>query len=203
MIDEGMDTGGIMYRDDCKIGPDETVGEVHDKLMTMGAELVVNTVEAIFENNVEFRPQKSFIQGSEILKPAPKLTRELCHVDWRSSTKDIYNLIRGLSPYPAAFTELVKGDKVTQMKIYQTVKVEGEEYASMLAQCSMETAAPGTVLSDGKTFLAIATADGAISVTELQIAGKKRMPVKDFLIGFREPMTYTTTEGTSSKITGR
>jgi methionyl-tRNA formyltransferase len=203
MIDEGMDTGGIMYRYDCKIGPDETVGEVHDKLMSMGSELVVNTVEAIFENNVEFRPQKSFIQGSEILKPAPKLTRELCHIDWRSSTKDIYNLIRGLSPYPAAFTELVKGEKVTQMKIYQTVKVEGEEYASMLAQCSMETAAPGTVLSDGKTFLAIATADGAISVTELQLAGKKRMPVKDFLIGFREPMTYATTEGTSSKITGR
>ena len=203
MIDEGMDTGGIMYRYDCKIGPDETVGEVHDKLMELGSELVVNTVEAIFENNVEFRPQKSFIQGSEILKPAPKLTRELCHIDWRSNTKDIYNLIRGLSPYPAAFTELVKGDKETQMKIYQTVKVEGEEYASMLAQCSMETAAPGTVLSDGKTFLAIATADGAISVTELQLAGKKRMPVKDFLIGFREPMTYTTTEGTSSKITGR
>ena len=84
-----------------------------------------------------------------------------------------------------------------------TIKVEGEEYASMLAQCSMETAVPGTVLSDGKTFLAIATADGAISVTELQLAGKKRMPVKDFLIGFREPMTYATTEGTSSKITGR
>ena len=203
MIDEGMDTGGIMYRYDCKIGPDETVGEVHDKLMEMGSELVVNTVEAIFENNVEFRPQKSFIQGSEILKPAPKLTRELCHIDWRSSTKDIYNLIRGLSPYPAAFTELVKGDKTTQMKIYKTLKVEGEEYSAMLAQCAMEAAAPGTVLSDGKTFLAIATKDGAISVTELQLAGKKKMPVKDFLIGFREPMTYTTTEGTSSKITGR
>ena len=203
MIDEGMDTGGIMYRYDCKIGPDETVGEVHDKLMALGSELVVNTVEAIFEKNVEFRPQKSFIQGSEILKPAPKLTRELCHIDWRSSTKDIYNLIRGLSPYPAAFTELVKGDKVTQMKIYQTTKIEGDEYKSMLAQCSMVNAVPGTILSDGRTFLAIATADGAISVTELQLAGKKRMPVKDFLIGFREPMTYTTTEGTSSKITGR
>lgn len=203
MIDEGMDTGGIMYRYDCKIGPDETVGEVHDKLMAIGSELVVSTVEAIIENNVEFRPQKSFIQGSELLKPAPKLTRELCHIDWRSNTRDIYNLIRGLSPYPAAFTELVKGEKVTQMKIYKTVKIEGEEYTSMLAQCALESAAPGTVLSDGKTFLAIATADGAISVTELQIAGKKRMPVKDFLIGFREPMTYGTTEGTSSRVTGR
>ena len=203
MIDEGMDTGGIMYRYDCKIGPDETVGEVHDKLMGIGSELVVSTVEAIIENNVEFRPQKSFIQGSEILKPAPKLTRELCHIDWRSHTKDVYNLIRGLSPYPAAFTELVKDDKNIQMKIYKTLKVEGEEYAAMLAQSSMESAAPGTILSDGKTYLAFATADGAISVTELQISGKKRMSVKDFLIGFREPCSYTTTEGTSSNITGR
>ena len=203
MIDEGMDTGGIMYRYDCKIGPDETVGEVHDKLMSLGSELVVNTVEAIIENNVEFRPQKSFIQGSEILRPAPKLTRELCHIDWRSSTKNIYNLIRGLSPYPAAFTELEKDGKITQLKIFKTAKVEGEEYAAMLAQSGLAQAEPGTVLSDGKTFLAIATADGAISITELQLAGKKRMAVKDFLIGFREPQSYTTTTGTSTQITGK
>ena len=203
MIDEGMDTGGIMYRYDCKIGPDETVGEVHDKLMALGSELVVNTVEAIIENNVEFRPQKSFIQGSEILRPAPKLTRELCHIDWRSSTKNIYNLIRGLSPYPAAFTELEKDGKITQLKIFKTTKVEGEEYASMLAQSGLAQVEPGTVLSDGKTFLAIATADGAISITELQLAGKKRMAVKDFLIGFREPQSYTTTIGTSTQITGK
>ena len=203
MIDEGMDTGGIMYRYDCKIGPDETVGEVHDKLMDMGAELVVNTVEAIIENNVEFRPQKSFIQGSEILHPAPKITRELCHIDWNGRIKDIYNLIRGLSPYPAAFTELVKDEKVLQMKIYRTEKVTGEEYEAMLAGSGLSSAAPGTVLSDGKNYLAIAAADGAISVTELQLAGKKRMPVKDFLIGFRDPQSYTTSEGTSSKITGK
>ena len=203
MIDEGMDTGGIMYRYDCKIGPDETVGEVHDKLMALGSELVVNTVEAIIENNVEFRPQKSFIQGSEILRPAPKLTRELCHIDWRSSTKNIYNLIRGLSPYPTAFTELEKDGKITQLKIFKTTKVEGEEYAAMLAQSGLAQAEPGTVLSDGKTFLAIATADGAISITELQLAGKKRMAVKDFLIGFREPQSYTTTTGTSTQITGK
>ena len=203
MIDEGMDTGGIMYRYDCKIGPDETVGEVHDKLMEMGAELVVNTVEAIIENNVEFRPQKSFIQGSEILHPAPKITRELCHIDWNGRIKDIYNLIRGLSPYPAAFTELVKDDKVLQMKIYRTEKVTGEEYEAMLAGNGLSSATPGTVLSDGKNYLAIAAADGAISVTELQLAGKKRMPAKDFLIGFRDPQSYPTSEGTSSKITGK
>ena len=203
MIDDGMDTGKIMFRYDCKIEPEDTVGEVHDKLMELGSMLVVNTVEALEENNVEFRIQKSFIQGSEILKPAPKLTRELCHIDWRSKTQYIYNLIRGLSPYPAAFTELVKDGKATQLKIFKTIKVEGEEYAAMLEQNGMTEAMPGTVLSDGKTYLAFATTDGAISATELQLAGKKRMPVKDFLIGFREPQSYTTSEGTSSSITGR
>ena len=167
----------------------------------MGSKLVVQTVEALVENNAELRVQKSFIQGSEILHPAPKLTRELCHIGWNGKTKKIYNLIRGLSPYPAAFTELTKDDKVLQMKIYKAAKVENEAYTAMLSENGLAQAAPGTVLSDGKTYLAIATADGAISVTELQISGKKRMPVKDFLIGFREPQSYGTTQGTSSQVT--
>ena len=203
MIDDGMDTGKIMYREQCLIDPDETVGEVHDKLMEIGSRLVVQTVDAIIEGNVEMRVQKSFIQGSEILRPAPKLTRELCHIDWNGKTRHIYNLIRGLSPYPAAFTELKKDDKVLQMKIYNTVKVTGDEYSAMLEQNGRTEAAPGTILTDGKSYLAISTADGALSITELQLSGKKRMPVKDFLIGFREPQTYTTTEGTSSQITGK
>ena len=203
MIDDGMDTGKIMFREQCLIGPDDTVGEVHDRLMEIGKDLVVQTVDAIIENNVDMRLQSTFIQGSEILRPAPKLTRELCHIDWNGKTKDIYNLIRGLSPYPAAFTELVKDDKTLQMKIYKALKVTGDEYSAMLVSCGLDSAVPGTVLSDGKTFLAVATADGAISVTELQLAGKKRMAVKDFLIGFREPQTYGTTPGTSSQITGK
>ena len=203
MIDEGMDTGGIMYRYDCRIEPEDTAGDVHDKLMEIGAKLVVNTVDAIIDRNVELRVQKSFIQGSEILHPAPKLTRELCHIDWDGKTRNIYNLIRGLSPYPAAFTELSKDDKAMQLKIYKSVKVTGEEYQTMLEQNGISSAAPGTVLSDGKSYLAFSTADGAISVTEIQLAGKKRMAVKDFLIGFREPQTYTTTKGTSSNITGQ
>ena len=203
MIDEGMDTGGIMYRYDCRIEPEDTAGDVHDKLMEIGAKLVVNTVEAIIDRNVELRVQKSFIQGSEILHPAPKLTRELCHIDWDGKTRNIYNLIRGLSPYPAAFTELSKDDKALQLKIYKSVKVTGDEYLTMLEQNGLSSAAPGTVLSDGKSYLAFSTADGAISVTEIQLAGKKRMAVKDFLIGFREPQTYTTTKGTSSNITGQ
>ena len=202
MIDDGMDTGGIMFREQCLIGPDENVGQIHDKLMAIGSDLVVQTVDAIIENNVETRVQKSFIQGSEILRPAPKLTRELMHIDWNVRTKYAYNLIRGLSPYPAAYTELVKEDKVLQMKIYASSKVTGEEYTALLAHHNLESAPAGKILSDGKTYLAITTADGAINITELQISGKKRMAVKDFLIGFREPETYSTTQGTSSKITG-
>ena len=203
MIDEGMDTGGIMYRYDCRIEPEDTAGDVHDKLMEIGAKLVVNTVEAIIDRNVELRVQKSFIQGSEILHPAPKLTRELCHIDWDGKTRNIYNLIRGLSPYPAAFTELAKDDKILQLKIYKSVKVTGEDYQTMLEQNGLASAAPGTILSDGKSYLAFSTADGAISVEEIQLAGKKRMAVKDFLIGFREPQTYRATKGTSSNITGQ
>lgn len=202
MIDDGMDTGGIMFREQCLIEPDENVGQVHDKLMAIGSDLVVQTVDAIIENNVETRVQKSFIQGSEILRPAPKLTRELMHIDWNVKTKYVYNLIRGLSPYPAAFTELVKDDKILQMKIYAAEKILGDAYNELLLANGMETAPAGTILSDGKTYLAITTSNGAISITELQISGKKRMAVKDFLIGFRDPQTYRTTPGTSSKITG-
>ena len=124
MIDKQIDTGGIILRQDVTIGKDETAGELHDKLMEIGAEMVVQTTQGIIEKNVETRVQKSFIQGSEVLKPAPKLTRELCHIDWDDSTKHVYNLIRGLSPYPAAFTELVKdGSASLQLKIYSAEPV--------------------------------------------------------------------------------
>ena len=203
MIDDGMDTGKIMYREQCLIDPDENVGSVHDKLMDIGSKLVVQTVEAIIDGSVEYRVQRSFIQGSEILRPAPKLSRELCHIDWNGKTRHIYNLIRGLSPYPAAFTELVKDGKAVQMKIYGTTKVTGEDFTAMLSRSGLESAAPGTILSDGKTYMAVATSDGALSIDDLQLAGKKRMAVKDFLIGFRDPQAYTTSQGTSSQITGK
>ncbi len=199
MLDDGMDTGQIMFREQCRIDSTDTAGDIHDKLMEIGAKTVVQTVDAIMDGNVEMRLQKSFIQGSEVLRPAPKLSRELCHIDWNDSTKHIYNLIRGLSPYPAAFTELVKdGRDPQQLKIFFGTQVTGDEYRSLLAENGLNEAAAGTVLSDGKSYLAVTTADGAISITELQIAGKKRMSTKDFLIGFREPAAYGTSKGSSS-----
>ena len=201
MIDKDIDTGGIMLRQECRIEPDDTAGDIHDKLMPIGAQLVVETVQGIIERNIETRVQRSFIQGSEVLKPAPKLTRELCHIDWNDTTKNVYNLIRGLSPYPTAFTELVpEGDETkapSQLKIFATEKVEGDEFRSMLEHIGKDNVTPGTILSDGKGFFAIATADGAISIKDMQLAGKKRMEVKAFLAGFRNPMAWTTTAGTS------
>ena len=185
MIDKMIDTGGILLREECRIEPTDTAGDVHDKLMALGADLVVQTVEGLIQKNVETRIQRSFVQGSEILRPAPKLTRELQHIDWDDTTRNVYNLVRGLSPFPGAFTELVKDGQATQLKVFF-----GEMRTDLHA-------APGTVLSDGKTYLAIATQDGALALTDIQLAGKKRMDVKAFLLGFRDPETYTTTQGTS------
>ena len=185
MIDQKIDTGGILLRQECRVEPTDTVGDVHDKLMAIGADLVVQTVEGLIQKNVETRVQRSFVQGSEVLKPAPKLTRELQHIDWDDTTRNVYNLVRGLSPFPGAFTELVKDGQATQLKVFF-----GEMRSDLHA-------APGTVLSDGKTYLAVATQDGALALTDIQLAGKKRMDVKAFLLGFREPETYTTSKGTS------
>jgi len=189
MLDKKIDTGGIILRSECRIEPADTAGTLHDKLMELGSKLVLETVEGLVQNNVELRVQRSFIQGSELLHPAPKLTRELQHIDWNDTTKHVYNLIRGLSPYPCAFTELCHSERSEesplQLKVY-------------FGEMRMDLhAAPGTVLSDGKTYFAIATADGAIAITDLQLSGKKRMDVKSFLLGFRNPTAYVATQGTS------
>ena len=178
MIDKDIDTGGIILRADCRIAPEETAGDVHDRLMQMGAKLVVETTEGLIQHNVETRVQRSFIQGSEVLHPAPKLTKENTRIDWTRPSKQIYNLIRGLSPYPAAWTTLVRdGVAPVELKIFFG-KVASEP-----------AGAPGAiVVRDGSLF--IAAGNGAIEVTDLQLAGKKRMAAADFLRGFRDPESY-------------
>ena len=188
MIDKDIDTGGIMLRQDVMIGPEDSAGDLHDALMPVGADLVVQTVKGILEKNIETRVQRSFIQGSEVLKPAPKLTRELCHIDWNSPTVEIHNLIRGLSPYPTAFATIKKdGRDEMQLKIFRT----------NIMKDAPEGKTPGTVLSDGKSYFAITTADGALLLEDIQLSGKKRMEVKAFLAGFRDPESYHATPGTS------
>ena len=227
MIDRKIDTGGIILRSECHIEPTDTAGDVHDKLMELGSELVLETIEGLVQKNVELRVQRSFIQGSELLKPAPKLTRELQHIDWNDSTRNVYNLIRGLSPFPCAFTELLpsasgkvdfSGAEKRADAPEKSTLSSGENCHSEQSSCHSERseessaiqlkvyfgemrtdlhAAPGTVLSDGKTYFAIATQDGAIAITDLQLSGKKRMDVRSFLLGFRNPTSYGTTPGTS------
>ena len=212
MIDKKIDTGGIILRSECRVEPTDTAGTLHDKLMELGSQLVIETVEGLVQKNVDLRVQRSFIQGSELLKPAPKITRELQHIDWNDTTKHVYNLIRGLSPYPCAYTELI----IAEEEVFSSAKdrADASENTSSSAKKTpvqpvqlkvyfgemrydLPAAAPGTVLSDGKTFFAVATQDGAIAITDLQLSGKKRMDVKSFLLGFRNPTAYTTTPGTS------
>ena len=187
MIDKDIDTGGIILREEHKIAETDTAGDVHDALMGIGSDLVLDTVRGILEGTAETRVQRSFIQGSEVLRPAPKLTRALCHIDWDDTTRHIYNLVRGLSPYPAAYTELTDGSSApVQLKIFSAEKMawDGPE-------------APGQVLTDGKSYLAVRTADGALSLKSVQLAGKKRMNVSAFLLGFRDAERYHCTPGSS------
>ncbi len=201
MINEGMDTGHIIFREQCRIEDDDNAGTIHDKLMETGARTVLDTIEAIFDKKVELRLQKSFIQGSEVLKPAPKLSRELCHIDWERPAKEIRNLIRGLSPYPAAYTELVKDGKILPVKIFASELLGPEETGRLMKLCGRSGSVPaGTILSDGKEILAISASDGIIALTDIQMAGKKRMTAKDFLLGFRDPESYTVSKGTSSEV---
>ena len=175
MLDKNIDTGQIIFREEHKIAPTDTAGDVHDALMEKGTALVLQTVRALIDHNAEMRVQKSFIQGSEELKPAPKITRETCCIDWNRSTEDVYNLIRGLSPYPTAFTFIQRpeDENPVQLKVFFGEKMPARNLA------------PGQIESDGKSYIAIGTADGAISVTDIQLAGKKRMNVHEFLLGFR------------------
>ena len=209
MIDKKIDTGGIILRSECRVEPTDTAGTLHDKLMELGSSLVVETVEGLVQKNVELRVQRSFIQGSELLKPAPKMTRELQHIDWNDTTKHVYNLIRGLSPYPGAYTELVP--YAAEEDMFSSAKNRADAIDNISSSVNalqlkvffgemrydLPSAEPGTVLSDGKTYFAVATQDGAIAITDLQLAGKKRMGVQAFLLGFRNPTAYVTTQGTS------
>ena len=200
MIDKQIDTGGIILREECMIEDSDNAGTLHDKLMALGSQLVCDTAELIIQRNVELRVQRSFIQGSEVLQPAPKLTRDTCRIDWRKKSVEVRNLIRGLSPYPAAFTEIEEISRSSghgRPLISETLpsaevrnkldSIQLKIYAAEIMEDVPKGVRPGEIVSDGKTYLAIGTADGALRVTDLQLQGKKRMDVEAFLRGFRNP----------------
>ena len=167
-----IDTGSIIYQEKVKILPQDNAGTIHDKLMTIGATLVVKTVNAICDGTAESIDQSTIIGKAE-LKHAPKLYKEDGRIAWFDTTETINNKIRGLSPYPAAWTELLNSEGQTfSIKIFEAQKAEGI------------TLKQGTVETDNKNYLRIGTGDGTIEITDLQMAGKKRMAVADFLKGF-------------------
>lgn len=173
-----IDTGDILMQESFPIEENETAGEVHDKMKEIGARVLVETIKGIADGSLHEMPQSSINQDADSpltidhsqLKHAPKIFTETCNIDWRKSIDEIHNLIRGLSPFPAAFTEL--GDKT--IKIFKSEK-----------EASLPTSKPGRWESDGKTYLKFAAKDGYILLKDVQLEGKKRMPIEDFLRGYR------------------
>lgn len=169
-----IDTGEVIQQVRVPIADTDNVGIVHDKLMMLGGRLVIETVDAILDGTVKPIPQERMAVVGE-LRPAPKIFKDTCRIDWNQPVKRIYDFIRGLSPYPAAWTELVQPDgTVLVLKIFETEKVvESHSLPS------------GTIQTDGKTYIRIAAPDGFINIRSLQLPGKKRLKTDELLRGFR------------------
>jgi methionyl-tRNA formyltransferase len=164
-----IDTGDILFTEKITLTGYETAGELHDRLMNKGAGLLVKTVKAVESGRYNEHPQSEQMPGVE-LKQAPKIFKELCNIDWTKSADEVYNLIRGLSPIPTAYT-LMNG------KTFKIFKAEVQETHPAIQ--------PGGFLTDNKTYLKFAAKDGFISVTDVQLEGKKRMGIEEFLRGVR------------------
>lgn len=176
-----IDTGKIILQKRIPIADTDDVGIVHDALMRTGAGLVTETVDRILSGEVNTIPQEQLFSDRSELRMAPKIFKDTCRINWNQTTKKGYDFIRGLSPYPAAWTELVSPDGNKQiLKIYQTEKLPANH-----------TFPVGTILSDNKSVVDIAVPDGYIRLLSVQLAGKKRMNVKDFLNGFKPINNYT------------
>lgn len=166
-----IDTGDILLQKKFPIGDDETTGEVHDRMKIIGADLLVETVRGLADNSLQKIDQSSIVSSeSPVLKHAPKIFTETCQIHWNETADKIHNLIRGLSPFPGALTVL--DEKI--LKVYRSEK-----------EIITHTHPIGKTFSDGKTFLKFSCTDGYIHILDLQLEGKKRMLIEDFLRGYR------------------
>ncbi|MBN2698310.1 MAG: methionyl-tRNA formyltransferase, partial [Bacteroidales bacterium] len=173
-IDHDIDTGRILLRKKVLIGEKENAGMLHDRLMAEGAGLVVETIRGIASGTIEPVPQDALLKNGGTLRTAPKISREDCHIDWSRSGKEVFNLVRGLSPYPGSFAYL-EGESGENLlfKFHETEFLPGGPGAE-----------PGTISTDDRTFLRVAVEDGWMGILELQQEGKRVMPVGQFLRGF-------------------
>jgi methionyl-tRNA formyltransferase len=170
-LQQQIDTGNILMQESLPIGENETAGEVHDRMKEIGAVLLVKTIQHLIKGDLTEIPQQELPAPSE-LKHAPKIFTETCKIDWNKPIDEIHNLVRGLSPFPGAFTYLDK----KMLKVLRSSKEK-----------TQTSVAPGSHSTDGKTFLKFAATDGYILIQELQLEGKKKMLVEGFLRGYRFP----------------
>lgn len=181
LIDEQIDTGRILLRKELDIKPDETAGELHDRLMLLGGNLVVDTVNVLASGKIDPILQKNLIDDASLIKPAPKLFKENLKINWDDSAESVHNFIRGLSPYPAAWSNLTDG---------LSSSISAKIFRSRVEITSNQSMNHGAISTDGKSYLHVQCGTGKISILELQLAGKKNMPIKDFLLGFRDIEKY-------------
>ena len=186
-LDHDIDTGRVILKEEIDIAPDENVGSVHDRLMEMGKGLVCRTVDLVLDadgdiSRIPTIDQDTLIKDLEAttgiaeLRPAPKIFKETCQIDWTKTAQAIYNHVRGLSPYPAAWTSLSlsNGEVLSPVKVYKVAPLKETPKGE-----------PGQMMSDGKSYIHITCADGMVALEELQIPGKKRMDVKSLLNGMK------------------
>ena len=180
LLNHEIDKGAILCQQRVAIDEDDDAGTLHDKLMNAGTDLVIETIERIASGAIAPVDQQAI--EPQVVRDAPKIFKETCRIDWSASCDTVRNLVRGLSPYPAAWSELHKeGASPIGVKIF---RVHAET-------CPADRLpAPGTLVTDGRTFMKVACADGYLFLDELELAGKKRMAVADLLRGFKEAASY-------------
>ena len=175
-----IDTGKIILQERLPIADTDDVATVHDAMMLLGGRLVTQTVDLILSDAVEAIPQESFYKDPTELRAAPKIFKDTCRIQWSQPATVVYNFVRGLSPYPAAWTELIAPDgTVSVLKVYQTTK-----------RIEAHNLPIGTIQTDAKSFVEVAVSDGFISLLSIQMPGKKRMPIDAFLNGFKLSTDY-------------
>jgi methionyl-tRNA formyltransferase len=173
-INENIDTGNILLKEEVQIFPFENAGDLHDRLMKHGARLVIKTITEIAENKIHAVPQIKLSDQEKSLKLAPKIHSGDCIIDWNNDTVKIHNLVRGLSPYPCARSCFINDSARLSFKIFES-NPEIEQHSLK----------PGTICSDGKHYIRISCKDGFLNISSLQLEGKTRMNTVEFLRGFR------------------
>ena len=174
LLQKEIDTGNILLQKKLEIGSEETVGELHDRMMVAGGILLVETIEGLRKNEIHPIDQQRLISSETVLKPAPKIFKEDCRIQWNNDLDTVHNFIRGLSPFPGAFSVLKSPNGETfHVKIFKASR-----------ENSAEQLHPGLLLTDGKSYIKVAVVDGFIQLHELQLPGKKRLKTGELLRGF-------------------